>query len=265
MVIKVLSFNCADSPVNFGNREVKFKLISEEIKKLKVDVVFFQELVTKKAVKTLVENLKDYSFAGSTEDPKKSGGLLIASKFKILNSEFIKYNRQAYWNPLSLSDWVLGKGYLMVQLKVGKSEIKVVTSHTVCNYFRDCFGKKALRDQLMQLAEFSKNYKGKLIVSGDFNLIFGSELYHELIKESRLFDPSSKAKFFTMNPDAVAKPWNYFSELIYGKVKLDYTLFNGFNNKKIKQKPVLNKKVKTSQGKEMWLSDHFGLFTEVKI
>lgn len=260
MKLEVLSINCADSPVNSG-RANKMVLLAREIKKIDPQIVFFQELVSKKSEEVLMNNLNDYHFFDTSKEPMKRGGLLIASKFQYVGGGlFNQFNRQAYLNPLSWSDWFLGKGFLSADIMAGKTKIRLVDVHPICNYFRSGGGQRALREQLKQLADYARKYRGKMLVSGDFNTIAGSSDYEYFMKESELTDPSFGKKIQTFNPEAVIGIARPFSRMIYGNNKLDYTLYKGFNPEQVTQKTVLNKKVEG-----IWLSDHYGLLTEVKL
>lgn len=263
MEVKLLSMNVADSPVNFG-RAKRMGVLGEEVKKLNPDVVFFQEFVSKKSVEALKKAMKGYSFLGG-DSPMENGGLLVASILPYIGKgAFRKFDRQAYWFPLSWSDKYLGKGFFSFSVKAGGRPIHMVDLHTMCNYLQSDAGERALREQLMQLAGYVKKQKGKLIVSGDFNLVSGTDLYKDFIDSSGLYDPLEKNPPETYNSEEIFFLVKGISKKLYGGRKLDYTLFKGFKPKDISQRVVFNRPV-FRDGKKMFLSDHYGLFTKVRV
>ena len=256
MELEVLSFNCFDSPASFG-RMKRFNAVAREVLNINPDVAMFQELVYYESVSLLKDRLVGYNSFRNFKGNSKAGGLMTSTRLLIDSYEFVKYNRQASLNPLTLSDKWLGKGFQVLTLQ--RPRITLINTHLMSPYL-DTKGEWEVIDaQLTQLAEFVKKTKGAVLVGGDFNLRPDTDHYKTFLENSGLNDPLAGSSELTFMHDQVipiARPFAHRSS------RYDYFFTRDVKN--VHQRVVFKNKVKNGKS-GFYLSDHRGLLTQVQV
>ena len=96
-----------------------------------------------------------------------NSGLVILSKFPIIDVTFKKYNVS---NPWSF-DYFSEKGFLTASIKIGEKSIKVINTHLQSSdfYRYDKYALSQLKE-LVNYLEQLKNNGEEYIIGGDFNI-----------------------------------------------------------------------------------------------
>ena len=190
MELKVLSFNIWDLPLFFvKNRKARIKGTAEYLKKLNADIICLQESFDTKHRLFLKDALTDnYYMAGDTEETRRilffklldmSGGLVIFSKFPILESNFVSYSR--LFNSAA-GEVLARKGFLEAIVKTPKGKIRILNTHL--HEETPLFDQAVRMSQLAKLFGLIRQDNLPTILTGDFN---EEALMHQE-KFSALFD-----------------------------------------------------------------------------
>jgi len=169
--MKILTFNCFITPlsphVNFRiTRLVDYLLASE------FEIICLQEVsytyVARKISKKLSDN--GYNVFYHSNGLLVAGGLLIASKFPMIDSEFYKYEEQGKLISFSFADVILGKGFLHVTLECNSGNLDIINTHLISEFpMRNdlsCYNNLQLKELSKYVSHISA---GNLIICGDFN------------------------------------------------------------------------------------------------
>lgn len=203
MDLKILSFNIWDLPLFFvKNRKARIKGTAEYLKKLDADIICLQESFDTKHRMFLRDALTDsYYMAGDTEETKRllfwkfldmSGGLVIFSKFPILESQFVSYSR--VFNS-AVGEVLARKGFLEAIVKTPKGKVRIINTHL--HEETQLFDRSVRLSQLAKLFGLLKQDNLPTILTGDFN---EEALMHQ-DKFSALFDSRG-----FVHPIKVARP-----------------------------------------------------------
>lgn len=263
--LKILSLNCFGSPLSV-NRKIRFVQIAKSIILLTPDVVVLQEVIFSTDRKILQDLLarESYMFFPKENINFKNGGLLVFVKNVEAESfKFKKFNQQGPISLLSVTDRFLGKGVQLLEINIGSKSIDLINTHFLCKYGNN---KKVSDAFLMQMDEFlefiKKNCSHPLVVCGDINVNPISNEILVLKKQLSLIDnlPESAHTVFLTNTNR-GKLMNKFGD--GNPFRTDFILLGkGITN--LKQEVVFND-LKTLNNKKFNLSDHFGVYAELKI
>lgn len=190
MELKILSFNIWDLPLFFvKNRKARIRGTAEYLKNLDADIICLQESFDINNRLFLKDSLTDdYYMAGDTEETRRllffklfdmSGGLVIFSKFPILESNFISYSR--LFNS-AVGEVLARKGFLEAIIKTPKGKVRILNTHL--HEETPFFGQTVRMSQLAKLFGLVKQDELPTILTGDFN---EEALMHQ-DKFSALFD-----------------------------------------------------------------------------
>lgn len=244
MELKILSFNIWDLPLFFvKNRKKRIRATAEYLKKLDADIVCLQESFDIKHRALLKDALTDnYYMTGDTEEARRilfiklldmSGGLVIFSKFPILESNFISYSR--LFNS-AIGEALARKGFLEAIVKTPKGKVRILNTHL--HEETPFFDKKVRMSQLAKLFGLVKQDNLPAILTGDFNeealmhqekfsALFDSRGFEHPIKSARASDvaptyrPGNPYVDNWVNRTSVPKRFDYI--LVKGMDKLGLT------------------------------------------
>lgn len=230
MEIKVVSFNIWDLPLWFiKDRSKRLAGLINYLKELDADIICLQEAFDPNNRKKLIK-----SFAGVYEATNdiinhrrilglklfdSSGGLVIFSKFPILNSSFIPHNR---FSNSTLGEVFGRKGVLHATVKtpVGNLEIMNIHLHEEGLWFAD----RIIRyNQLSRILEqVNANNKPSILV-GDFNQFnLVQRLDFMNLLQANNFIHAGKEKNLTPSYRLENPYFNGFFNNPPGSVRLDY-------------------------------------------
>jgi endonuclease/exonuclease/phosphatase family metal-dependent hydrolase len=176
MLIKIISFNIWGLPLWFvRDRAKRLAGLIKYLKKLDADIVCLQEVFDPKDRLKLIKDLGDvYKTTNDITNHRrilglklfdKSGGLVILSKWPILDSTFVPHNRLAN----STIGEVFGrKGFLRATIKtpLGKLEVINIHLHEEGVWFAD---RVIRRNQLFRILTQASGKENVSILAGDFN------------------------------------------------------------------------------------------------
>lgn len=262
--MKVVSFNCFDSPLSF-NTKIRFRLIPQELEKLNADIILLQEVVFSKNWSTVKKGLEK---SGYTVFPLKhmfrSGGLMAAIKnFQVKQIEFYGFKDQGPLSFLSLTDRAIKKGFQVIKIANGDKNITVLNTHLLCVYKGTAAERKSFNNQLDELIGYLNVFdKNNLILAGDINALPHSMEIKKLKRSLEIHD-YMKQHTSTVVPNNLnrSRLVNWYSG---GRsYRTDY-IFWGKNFNVKSQKVIFENNI-TNNGKVYNLSDHYGLIGEASI
>lgn len=267
--VKIFSLNSGGIPFS-PNRKIRFRLLPELLKKERFDFVMLQEIGDKFIYDKLKKELGNtYNFY-----PEKSPGLINTNGALLLLSlkPLISYRFESYKTksgpryPYNIPEKLSCKGVQICKAQIGDSEVTLLHSHLLANFFGDEKEYEYLDRQLSELIKVIQEVQNdkKLILSGDLNFPPETKLYERLINETGLTDPLKGSGKHThsgknLNIHKLFVKWG----LMWGDKREDYTLFKNFDKKLITQ-TVYEKQFKVG-GRLYDLSDHYGVLTAISV
>ena len=198
-IIKVISWNIACLPkyINInGDIENRLKGIIKFIELNNPDIVSLQEVFSENSRTILTDFFKKKNYNVSISPNTKiilNGGLLIASKYKI-----IQENYNIYKNYIG-EDCFTQKGILHIEVKIGEKYIHFFNSHLnndtpiICRDYNEIqlIKRYQLNEFLLYLYKIMHNNKYSrsnkedilYIIAGDLNLDYQSDNYKSFINK----------------------------------------------------------------------------------
>ncbi|MCL5224049.1 MAG: endonuclease/exonuclease/phosphatase family protein, partial [Patescibacteria group bacterium] len=175
MKLKVLTFNIWDLPFWFvKDRKARIIGIEKYIERSDADIVCVQEsfdVYHRTFLKKKLNGL--YYMAGDARETRRilfiklfdiTGGLAVFSKFPIIESKFVPYNR--FLNS-SIAETFARKGFLEVLIKTPLGNVRVVNTHMHQEAF--FFDKNIRFRQTTKMIMRTNSDETPTILAGDFN------------------------------------------------------------------------------------------------
>jgi endonuclease/exonuclease/phosphatase family metal-dependent hydrolase len=188
------------------------------------------------------------------------------SRWPVEHIDFVPFQARGPWlfTP-AIADRLLRKGVLVAQIDVRGAPVIVVNTHLLANYRGDWTpGRRyvaAQRAQLRQLAEVVNGLDQRLpvVVAGDFNVPRGSWLYDEFLAATGLHDPLAGDARPTYRP-AWPIPARY-------ALPFDLLLVRPpvGGAAAATARLVFQQKIRLVDGRNDYLSDHFGVEAVVEV
>src|SRR5262249_47093706 len=173
--LKIVSFNIWDLPYWFvKNRRQRILQIAEYLQRLDAEIICLQESFDVHHRRLLYEHLglERYYTSGGFEETRKvplavfdtTGGLVIFSKFPIIQHQFIPFNQ---FTP-SLVERIGRKGVLeaTIETPYGVMQVLNIHLHMGKNFFARNTRVKQLKS-ILELIKLQQHYP--VILAGDFN------------------------------------------------------------------------------------------------
>jgi endonuclease/exonuclease/phosphatase family metal-dependent hydrolase len=218
MELKIITFNIWDLHVGFGlvkDRESRFKGIIKKILELDADIICLQEawdpehrLELRKHLTpkyhTTIESGKIKTRQVLYKKFDATGGLVILSKFPIINWEFTPFARYAH---TSLIEFAARKGFISATLDTPTGELQILNTHLNA----EGIAKKRIRKKQFKLIMDSVTKcrdSAPLIIGGDFNIdrMMSDPFYVKILSGNDLIEPASFTKIghiSTHRPDNI--------------------------------------------------------------
>ena len=247
-MIKILTWNIAGLPFPFNNFQdnpvKRMKSIIKLIDKSNPSIVCLQEVFTKELKKYINENLHKLKYnVIISNNPSNiihvNGGLLIASKYRILNIDSIKFKNKYG------EDYFSDKGVLKIKVNIEGNIIDIYNTHLNADPIIGNDGNKTRLKQYQEFFEFIDKSVDNIIICGDFNENNKSINYNKFINELNKIYPYKINK-------------NGLCTFISTSECLDHILL--FSKKNI----IDSTKNWTIKKKIINYSDHYPLFTKIK-
>jgi endonuclease/exonuclease/phosphatase family metal-dependent hydrolase len=248
--LKIVSFNIWDLPYWFvKNRRQRILQIAEYLQRLDAEIICLQESFDVHHRRLLYEclGLERYHASGGFEKSRQvplavfdtTGGLVIFSKFPIIQHKFIPFN---HFTP-SLVERIGRKGVLEATIETPYGVMQIFNIHL--HMGRNFFARMTRVKQLKSVIERIKVHRHlPIILAGDFNenalmeqkkfatILQSIGLTHSVYFEQYEFMPSYRIKNPLVN--------NWLNRSKYSR-RLDYILVSlteGFDLKVVQYEPM---------------------------
>jgi len=278
--IRVLQYNVWGI---FSAKERSFRMpeIGKAAAALNPDIIAIEEAWARHSRKEILDGLKaaGYPVGGWRYWHHPYGsGLLLISKYPIESEAFEKYRNRSPWTNM---EHYAGKGLAHVVLKTPYGPLDFYLTHVLSRTpaLFDAQGKVIPDDpfrkdrilemyQIDQYVNQSRNPQAKsIIASGDWNVSPEMLEFPVLLKLTG-FENSFDVLHPGENPSTFAKTDNWVTDDFSRIDHIFYKNFpgdQGFWVKPIESRLVMTDKVKDPTGKEVNLSDHYGLLTVFEV
>ena len=198
--------------------------IAKEIERHSPTVICLQEIQQNAYKALLTRSLPTYPHQvifPHVYAPK--GGLGLYSRLPLIQQRFAHYPDRGLRFMVTIADWALLKGALIVHLQMDGLDVFILNTHLNANYGGDWHHKNPLAlVQLRQIQKLSALLEeipadALTILCGDLNFPRASFLYDELVRQNGLTDPLCDDLRPTYRPfPLVPSRW---------KISLDYVLY----------------------------------------
>ena len=176
MRVRVATFNAWGLPEPFSRDfAARMRAIEDRLPELKLDVIAFQEIWTADARRSLAAaaTSSGLPYAWHNESSLGGSGLLVLSRFPIVDVRFERFRLRGDPEQLSQGEYLSGKGFARLRLSSPVGLVSVVDTHLHARYSsRVAHQYRAHRTgQIVQLAAALAEIQDPLLVMGDFNLV----------------------------------------------------------------------------------------------
>lgn len=262
--LTVASLNTFGVSLNFFNLILRYKAISNHFLNSSVDTINFQEVFTYFHLFILRGLLKKYpycQYSPSYLGPR--GGLIIFSRFPLVNTQYRSFNKRFIPRGLSLLEVIFQKGMLITESQ--DLGIIFVNTHFTAVLNQDWSQSSCYYSELAsEVIEFQQVLKDKIpekvmIASGDFNIARESDLYKQLVDFESLYNPFE-------NDNTPTRQQSFMSTRKTPNC-VDYMFIFGKKRLLIikEKKHIFTSKVALSSCKIGYVSDHIGLQISFRI
>jgi endonuclease/exonuclease/phosphatase family metal-dependent hydrolase len=266
----LISFNLHGTPLPSSHTMERYHAICQRLEQSSADILTLQEVWSYQLLHTLRTQLPSYpsmAYAHGMLGPQ--AGLVTASRSSLQSVRYIDIPpvaepRKKKWVN-RLKRFAKKKGALL--------SVVADTSLTICNTYLVANGDgdwsecgryyrahehdlRALVDLITQIS--CEPQASSLLVSGDFNIPKGSNLYTKFVHDAHVMDLFASDASPTYHKEFLAA--DQISHCI------DYIFIRSLFSARIQQPVVLFKeKVTLPSGKCQFLSDHLGLFVHITV
>ena len=268
--ITIATLNCYDislfSP--FSRRERMKKLVKQLVAD-EPSIVCLQEIIFPDTY-TLFQ--KTFSEAGYTVFPEKNNhfltpsGLFTATKLPVTSVRYQKFDDQGTWFALDVFERMTGKGFHELHVTLpDNSDITIINTHLLCpfgNYFSKKPSPTAQRqyDQIVHSVSLST----KAILTGDFNIMPSNHLYTQI--SCSMHDPLKHSPTLTIAATNTHRRYIPGSKLVTRfNGRVDYAFVSNDLEKYTSQRIYMDAPMEFTDKSRQNLSDHFGLWTEIRL
>lgn len=254
--MKILTLNCFLSPWSFS-RKTKLPLIIQALVQENPDIIFLQEIFFKSDAEYIIQNLKKFGFI----DFFYSKSLLTISKHNFASKKYKNFKHHLYLNPfffiIKVLNFIYGKGFQLLELEIDREPIVLVNTHLLSAYgWNHGVYLKARLHELEQIhSGLGRNKIQQIILGGDFNFDINSVPYVYLQSQSGFSDPLNFIKENTITVKNLNRKFFWLAKM---NQRIDHIFIKGFENIRTNGK-VIFKEPYEFAGKQMHISDHFGL------
>ena len=182
MRVRVATLNAWALPPPLG-QDVAFRMrsIGEELRRLDVDVMAFQEVWTAAARALLVEAGRRAGFRESWQPSAwvGGGGLLVLSRWPIERAAFETFDLRGHAERVELGEYVSGKGFVALRIGLPAARLLLVDTHLHARYNHDAPHRYRPHRvaQLSQVVTALVRTADPVILTGDLNFAEGDPEY----------------------------------------------------------------------------------------
>jgi endonuclease/exonuclease/phosphatase family metal-dependent hydrolase len=233
--LKIFSFNIWDLPLWFNKeREERIAKVADFLKSQNADIICLQETWDASNQQLLRERMGPKYFCAYGEKLSKKfwlkdfsnfcGGLMVFSKFPILEENFFQFFR--YYSPV---ESVGHKGFLEVKIETPWGKMRVVDTHLHSWIF---WGGKFRVKQLKKIMIHLAQDDSPVVLAGDFNQhdILWRDPFAALLAENNFKVPAGGEEFFSVPTHRVENPFaNMWPNRVPFSRRLDYIFTSGLD------------------------------------
>ncbi|WP_280691972.1 endonuclease/exonuclease/phosphatase family protein [Kitasatospora sp. GAS204B] len=245
-----------------GSARARLRALGEVLERSEYDIVCLQEVTSARNLAALRRVARSYHQVGyAPAFPIVRGGLVTLSRLPLTGQEFTLF-RPA--RPVR-REWLMLKGVLVTRHRVGDLPLTVVNTHLSAN--RDDDWSAANRYTRVEAAELRQlggvvraaeltGPAGPLVVAGDFNVPRDCATYRDFVRATGLRDLLAGHREPTYRPTA---RWP-------DPPAIDQVLLSVPPAQAVRSRAavVLREAVRLADGREEYLSDHFGIGVELR-
>lgn len=256
--VRLLTFNTLFR----GSARARLRALGEVLERSEYDIVCLQEVTSARNLAALRRVARSYHQVGyAPAFPIVRGGLVTLSRLPLTGQEFTLF-RPA--RPVR-REWLMLKGVLVTRHRVGDLPLTVVNTHLSAN--RDDDWSAANRYTRVEAAELRQlggvvraaeltGPAGPLVVAGDFNVPRDCATYRDFVRATGLRDLLAGHREPTYRPTA---RWP-------DPPAIDQVLLSVPPAQAVRSRAavVLREAVRLADGREEYLSDHFGIGVELR-
>lgn len=252
MDISILTFNIWDAPFWVSlKRHTRMRQLGVYLRTHNPDIICLQESFDVKHREEINNVIGKRKYYATNHPPYTrrvffqsfdfTGGLVIFSKFPIIQSSFVPFKSVIL---MGLIEYVMKKGFLEVVVKTPEGPMRVITTHLYS--FAGAYASSRRMQQLSQIIKHVETENNKMpaiptILTGDLNedKITIKKPFAELLNKAEFID-SSTATHQIAQP--TYRPENQWTNTRFNRttapLRLDYILLN--NLKSLGLNPISN-------------------------
>jgi endonuclease/exonuclease/phosphatase family metal-dependent hydrolase len=262
--LSLFTLNCFGVP--FLSTHARLKTLGQALNESQVDVLLLQEVQLARYVPILREVFSNFSY--SAHEPflfAPKGGLLILSRYPLIEAEFTLYAKRGPLHTPAAADWMLHKGFLKARVALpGIIPVTVINTHLVANYSADWSkSNRYARHQLAEVRQLAAAvnhvpHDALVAVGGDFNFPRRSWLYHEFGRLTGTYDPLHASDEPTFRPPRLFRSRHTHA--------LDHVFVRKPRRAECRAtaRIVLQDPIELVNGRQGHLSDHYGIQAEIE-
>ena len=266
-MIRCATLNVWALPTPFGHAVApRLRAIADELQRLEVDVVAFQEVWTQAARRQLERAGAACGLAHAWAAGGSFGGagLLLLSRWPLSGPRLSRYSLPQLPSRPDHPDYYVSKGYIEVEVAAPGGALHVVTTHLQARYGRHVRHEyRAERvGQVVELAMGIERVRAPVLVLGDFNFRERDDEYRVLSGLTHLRDAA--AELDAREPTVEAA--NPFRKRGQSAKRIDYAFVRDGDAAGLRVAGVQRAFDTTFSvdGRDATFSDHAGLLVELE-
>lgn len=231
--MRIITQNIKGIPLLAPCAKKRLKIFLKKVKECNADIACVQEVYANYLIPICKKELGDeYTVIYKKGTLFPAGGLLVITKLPVETFAYTAFTKVGNNFDETLSDKLVGKGFLHVVLQSGEH---IIATHLTSNYNQDFKKGSQYEIQKTQLGELvsyitkNLNPRSKLMCVGDFNIPPNCDLFTGLLDKIQVSD-------YTHN---IGATYHGYTTKVFGKVikqelpmQFDYILGTGFEIRK---------------------------------
>lgn len=266
--MRVITFNCWLPPWG-KDKAARLPFIAEALMKEAPDIIFLQEVFSKKHAAYIAAQLKEYglNFFFHTQ------GLLLISRYPAVSCTARKFkHRNPFFSWSIFGRWFKNKYQVMIANVSntsdvgGDSSIALVNIHTIGPNYNTPRTTRIREAQITEICEYAASLDAtKIIMAGDFNSGMTTNGYKIITERFGFADFAANATASTFSKsnthNAHGNPFVGRDAVNFSE-RIDHIFTRGFGGRGADGR-IIFAEPRTINGKSCNISDHYGLMVEV--
>lgn len=251
--IRLLTFNALIR----GDVRARLRALTTVVERSRYDVVCLQEVLHRGSSRLLRRHLPGHGARVAGGFPLVKGGLMVLSRWPVVRHSFHRY-------PMTRpprTELLMRKGAQVAVVRAPGGDLAVVNTHLTANRDDDWSpGNRYTRIAEMELDRLAAVVAAidpalPVVVAGDFNVPRDSPVFARFVAAAGLVDLLAADASPTFRPTARFPAPPALDQLLVRSTS-DRTLSG-------EARLVLQDRVRVADGRELYLSDHYGIEAEL--